>query len=97
MKPGGSFSQEGSKENMKKILLIHGHASIWESLAKALADDGYLVVPIGRSALSREMILTLEPDLVLLDWNIDEKGKGDVLEEVKKQAPLHEPPCACHA
>ena len=72
---------------MKKILIIHNHASIWESLAEALAADGYLVVPISQSALVREMILTLVPDLVLLDWHMDEKDKGDVFEEVKKQAP----------
>jgi DNA-binding response OmpR family regulator len=72
---------------MKKILLIHDQASIWESLAEALAADGYLVVPISRSALAREMILTLVPDLVLLDWEMDEKDKSDVFEEVKKQAP----------
>ncbi len=72
---------------MKKILIIHDHASIWESLTEALAADGYLVVPIGRSALVRDMILTLVPDLVLLDWHMDEKDKGEVLEEIKKQLP----------
>lgn len=72
---------------MAKILIIHDYASIREPLAEALAADGYLVVPIGRSSLARDMILTLEPDLVLLDLHINEKDKGDVLQEIKKQAP----------
>ena len=72
---------------MKKILIIHDYTSIRESLAEALAADGYLVVPIGRPSLARDMILTLEPDLVLLDLHINEKDKGDVLGEIKKQAP----------
>ncbi len=74
-------------ENTKRILMIHDRASIWEPLAQALAGDGYLVVPICRSALARDMILALRPDLVLLDWNIDEKDRGQVFEEVRKQAP----------
>jgi DNA-binding response OmpR family regulator len=72
---------------MRKILIIFDSASIRESLAEALAADGYLVVPIGRSSLARDMILTLAPDLVLLDLHIDEKDKEEVLEEIKKQAP----------
>jgi hypothetical protein len=52
---------------MKRIFIIHGHASIWESLTEALADDGYLVAPIVRSALARAMEGSLVPNLGLLD------------------------------
>ena len=69
---------------MKKILIIHDYADIREPLADNLANEGYLVVPIGRPALAKEMILTLSPDLVLLKLD---KEKRAVFDEVKKQSP----------
>ena len=44
-------------------------------------------MPIVRSALALEMEGSLVPDLVLLDWRMDEKDKGVVFEEVRRQAP----------
>jgi DNA-binding response OmpR family regulator len=69
---------------MKKILIIYDYANIREPLADKLATEGYLVVPIGRSALAKEMVLTLRPDLVLLKWD---KDKRAVFDEIKKQSP----------
>ena len=69
---------------MEKILIIHGQAEIRESLADKLAAAGYLVVPIGRSALAKEVISTLSPDLILL--NLDD-AKSTAFNEVKNQSP----------
>lgn len=70
---------------MKKILIIHGQVNIREYLADKLAAEGYLVVPIGKSSLAKEIISTLCPDLILL--NLDEDKYG-VFEEIKNQSPF---------
>jgi DNA-binding response OmpR family regulator len=69
---------------MKKILIIHGQVNIREYLADKLAAEGYLVVPIGRSALAKEVISTLSPDLILLNLDND---KYALLEELKQLSP----------
>jgi DNA-binding response OmpR family regulator len=69
---------------MKKILIIHDYAGIREPLAEKLAAEGYLVVPIGRPSLAKELILTLNPDLVLIKLD---KGKQAFFDEVRKQSP----------
>ncbi len=69
---------------MKKILIIHGQENIREHLADKLAAEGYLVVPIGKPSLAKEVISTLRPDLILL--NLD-KDKYGLLGEVKNQSP----------
>lgn len=69
---------------MKKILIVHDHANIRELLADKLAAEGYLVVPISRSALAKEMISVLDPDLVILKLDEDKRA---VLDEVKRQLP----------
>jgi DNA-binding response OmpR family regulator len=66
---------KGLRRDMKKILIIHDYADIREPLADNLANEGYLVVPIGRP---------LSPDLVLLKLD---KDKRAVFDEVKKQSP----------
>lgn len=72
---------------MKKILIIYERVSVGELLAEELATDGYLVVPIGRPTLAKDVIYILRPDLVLLDLQINEKDRSYVLEEIKKQDP----------
>jgi two-component system, response regulator, stage 0 sporulation protein F len=72
---------------MKKILIIYDYALVLDLLAKELAIDGHLVVPIREPALAKELIGTLRPDLVLLNLHINGKDRWDVLKEVKKQDP----------
>ncbi len=59
---------------MKKILIIHGQENIREHLADKLAAEGYLVVPIGKPSLAKDVISTLRPDLILLNLDKDKYG-----------------------
>jgi len=72
---------------MKKILIIYDDALVRELLAKELAIDGHLVVPISEPALAEQLMGTLKPDLVLLNLPMNGKDRRDVAEEVKKQDP----------
>lgn len=72
---------------MGKILILDEHPSVRELTAAELGDDGHLVVPIGKPSLIRELINTLQPDLLLLDLHLCGVDRWDVLEAVKKEAP----------
>ncbi len=72
---------------MKKVLIIYKHVTVGELLAEDLAAAGYLVVPISRPALAGDMMNILRPDLVLLDLQIDEKERSDVLREIEQRDP----------
>ena len=53
---------------MAKILLVGEDPRVREFIAEELAAEGNLVVAIGNPALIAELLITLEPDLVLLDF-----------------------------
>ena len=72
---------------MGKILILDEHPSVRELTAAELGNDGHLVVPIGKPSLIRELINTLQPDLLLLDLHLCGVDRWDVLEAVKKEAP----------
>ena len=65
---------------MKKILIIYDDALVRELLAKELAIDGHLVVPISEPALAEQLMGTLKPDLVLLNLPMNGKDRRDVAE-----------------
>ncbi len=75
---------------MAKILILGEQPSVPELLAEELAGEGHLVVAIGRSALIGELLATLEPDLVLLDFLSRKMDLWRALEEIKKR-DLHPP------
>jgi CheY-like chemotaxis protein len=79
--------KEWRREEMAKLLIIDECASVRELTAEELAGEGHLVVAIGSPTLSRELITTLEPDLVVLDLHMNRVDRWDVLEEIKRQAP----------
>jgi len=72
---------------MARILIMGESARVREALAEELAEEGHLVVAIGNPALIRELLTTLEPDLVLLDFYIHGMSQGDPSVEIKRQAP----------
>ncbi len=75
------------EDEVAKILILGERPSAREFLAEELAGEGHLVVAIGSSALIRELLTTLAPDLVLLDFL---RGKIDLwgaLEEIKRRDP----------
>ena len=72
---------------MKKILILDEHSSVRELTSAELGNEGHLVVPIAKPCLIRELIYTLEPDLLLLDLHLSGVDRWDVLEAVKKEIP----------
>ena len=72
---------------MTKVLIVDGYSSIRELLAEDLANEGNMVVAIGRTELVGEMIQTFEPDLVIMDPYLKGIIRWDVLEEIKNARP----------
>jgi DNA-binding NtrC family response regulator len=72
---------------MGKILILDEYSSVRELTSAELGNEGHLVVPIAKPCLIRELIHTLEPDLLLLDLRLSGVDRWDVLEAVKKEVP----------
>jgi len=72
---------------MAKILMIGEHASVRELIAEELAGAGYIVVAIGNPSLIGQLLTTLQPDLVLLDFHTNGINRWALLQEIKRQAP----------
>jgi len=72
---------------MGKILILDEYSSVQELTSAELGNEGHLVVPIGRPSLIKELMKTLEPDLLLLDLDLGGVDRWDVLEAVKKEVP----------
>jgi len=82
-----SPSSEGREEEMGKILILDEYSSVRELTSAELANEGHLVVPIGKPCLIRELLHTLQPDLLLLDLHLCGVDRWDVLDAVKKEVP----------
>ena len=72
---------------MGKILILDEYSSVRELTAAELANEGHLVVPIGKPCLIRKLIHTLQPDLLLFDLHLCGVDRWDVLEAVRKEVP----------
>jgi len=72
---------------MAKILVVGEHPSVREFIAEDLAGEGHLVVAIGNPALIGELLTTLEPDLVLLDFLRSRMDLWGALGEIKRRDP----------
>jgi len=72
---------------MGKILILDEYSSVRELTSAELANEGHLVVPIGKPCLVRELINSLNPDLLLLDIHLSGVDRWDLLEVLKKEAP----------
>ncbi len=72
---------------MTKILIVGKDPSVREFMAEELAGEGHLVVAIGNPALIGEMLTTLEPELVLLDFHLSRMDRWNTLEMFKRRAP----------
>ena len=72
---------------MAKILIVGEFSSVREFIAEELAGEGHLVVAIGNPALIGELLTTLEPDLVLLDFLKSRMDLWAALEEIKRRDP----------
>ncbi len=72
---------------MTKILIVDGYSSMRELLAEDLANEGNMVVAIGRTELVSEILKTFDPDLVIMDPYLKGIIRWDVLEEIKNSRP----------
>jgi len=63
----------------KTILVVDDDVDILEQYAMLLKAEGYHVVQAGGLAEAEETILTVRPDLAILDLMMDEKDAGFVL------------------
>jgi len=72
---------------MDKVLIVDGDSSVRDLLAQELADDGYMVVAIGKPESIPDILDTFEPDVLVLDVFMNGKMKWDVWLEIKKQRP----------
>jgi CheY-like chemotaxis protein len=81
------FLQIMRREEMGKILILDEHSSVRELTSAELASEGHLVVPIGKPCLIREVMNSLEPDLLLLDIHLSGVDRWDVLDALKKEVP----------
>ena len=63
----------------KTILVVDDDADILEQYDMLLKADGYKVVQAAGLAEAEETILTVRPDLAILDLMMDEKDAGFVL------------------
>ncbi len=73
--------------NMTTILIVGKDPSVREFMAEELAGEGHLVVTIGNPALIEELISTLEPELVLLDFYLSRMDRWNTVEMFKRRAP----------
>ena len=74
-----------TEDEMAKILLVGEDPSVREFIAEELAAEGHLVVAIGNPALIAELLITLEPDLVLLDFLRSRMNLWRALGEIKRR------------
>lgn len=63
----------------KTLLVVDDDLDILEQYAMLLKADGYKVVQAASLAEAEETILTVRPDLAILDLMMDEKDAGFVL------------------
>jgi CheY-like chemotaxis protein len=63
----------------KTILVVDDDVDILEQYALLLKGEGYQVAQAGSLAEAEETILTVRPDLAILDLMMDEKDAGFVL------------------
>ena len=70
--------KDRAEDEMTKILIVGKDPSVREVMAKELAGEGHLVVAIGNCDLIEEMLTTLEPEFVLLNFRMDGMGARKV-------------------
>ena len=72
----------------KKILVVDDDLDYIEQIWALLASEGYEVFTAGGEDEAREMLLTVQPDLAILDLMMEHKDSGFVLAHyVKKLYP----------
>jgi DNA-binding response OmpR family regulator len=60
---------------------------IRELIAQDFADEGHTVVATGNSALIPEMLMSLGPDLILLDFHLNKINPWKMMQIIRKKSP----------
>ena len=72
----------------KTVLVIDDDPDILEQVSAMMSADGYRVVTAGGEAEAEDVLLTVRPDLVILDLMMDHMDSGFVLDHhLKKLYP----------
>ena len=74
--------------NLKKILVVDDDPDIVEQVTLILKQDGHEVHAAGSKDEAEEILLSMKPDLAILDLMMEEKDTGFVLcHRIKKLYP----------
>jgi DNA-binding response OmpR family regulator len=74
--------------NAKKILVVDDDPDIVEQVTLIMKQDGHEVYAAGTEAEAEEILLSVKPDLAILDLMMEEKDSGFVLcHRIKKLYP----------
>jgi DNA-binding response OmpR family regulator len=74
--------------NAKKILVVDDDPDIVDQLTLILKQDGHEVHAAGTQTEAEEILLSIKPDLAILDLMMEEKDSGFVLcHRIKKLYP----------
>ena len=74
--------------NAKKILVVDDDPDIVEQVSMILKQDGHEVHAAGTQAEAEEILMSMKPDLAILDLMMEEKDTGFVLcHRIKKLYP----------
>jgi DNA-binding NtrC family response regulator len=72
---------------MPKILVLGEQQQFRTLLSESLWFDGYRVESVADAAMLREHLGNTQPDLVLLDANLDEFGAMRLYQDLKQKFP----------
>lgn len=72
---------------MSKILIIDDQACIRDLMAETLRADGYEVQALGDTPSVKELLTSVQPDVVLLDLYLDGPEGFALLRYIKRQHP----------
>jgi DNA-binding response OmpR family regulator len=71
------------QDNSKKILVIDDDAGIRDVINLVLSDAGYEVIELDNGHYVLETVLTIQPDLILLDIMLGDKDGRDICKSLK--------------
>jgi DNA-binding response OmpR family regulator len=72
---------------MSKILVVDDQAYMRHLIAEILIADGYEVQAVGDKRSMKEVLMSAQPDLVLLDLYLDGPEGFALLRDIKRQYP----------
>ena len=72
---------------MGKLLIFSELFQIRELMAEDLAGEGHTIVATGKAYLIQNLLTTLAPDMVLLDFHLNRTNPWRMIQLIKKNSP----------